>query len=149
MERNVYFRPAFHLCTPDPTTSKGIGGVRIIFTLAEDGRGVQWELLTDWELPDEDFALAAPECTHPAHQQGPPQKPGGASAGAIIWHWPRPLFDHAPKPQSTDCDITGGRCWSDVGYMVGDQAFDALRRGGDEELWFFLAKCIENRKEPA
>ena len=126
-ERRVSFRAGYDKRHDDPSKDYGIAGVKIRFALIDGDRAVTWDLLTDWFVDGVSL-----------HGLGP-------TAGAVSWHWApeRVGSDQEHFWEEGDCDVLpGGRCRGDAVYMIGDEAFRALRHGGEDGLWEFLAEQL-------
>jgi hypothetical protein len=130
-ERIIRFRPAYHRCT-DPKGDYGIGSVHMLWFLRQGEWAVDWDVFTGWELPDEAFALAAPACTHPMHQQGAPTH--DVMGGGVGFHSPVPQFEDHPLSQER-CPLTEAPCYLDAGYLLGTELLNLLRTEGDEAVW--------------
>lgn len=129
--REVRFYPAKHRCSSDRSKDYGINEPRIVWALYVDDEAITWELHTGWGMPDEAFHAACPDCTHRVHRNGwPSSKPTG---GSVDWHLATPAYDD--QHCVDNCVVRGGRCYADVGYLIGDELFDLLRVEGDESVW--------------
>lgn len=140
-ERAIRFAPAFHRCR-DERGNFGIGGVRMMWMLRVGGYGIGWDVHTGWLLPKEEFMAAANGCDHPMHRDGPPRSE--ATGGAVDFHMPQPMWE-GHEPTSHECQFTGGVCYSDVGFLLGNHMFDLLRTKGDDAVWSELRALIQER----
>jgi hypothetical protein len=145
--RVVRFWPAHHRCHPDPTRDYGIASVRMFWALRVGDWAMTWDVHTGWDLPDEAFLAAAPDCEHPRHRTGPPPDPGkrAVMGGAVDWHSPVPRFDGHELAQET-CAITGAPCYLDSGFSLGSDLFDLLRTAGDEAVWKRLRELLDEAR---
>ena len=142
-QRIVRFRPAFHRCHPDPSQNYGIGSVSMLWVLRVGDWAIAWDVHTGWELPDEAFVAAVPDCNHPMHQGSAPGHK--VSGGAVEWHSPVPLWeDH--EPRADKCPITGAACYGDVGFLLGSELLDLLRTDGDDAVWKRLRSLLDERQ---
>ncbi len=126
--REYLIRPAFNKRDPDPSKDYGTHNVEMSWTLIGPLGAVTlcWHT-TDLDLPG---VLGAREVLNShghsyshmfeAFQHSP--KPRGG------WH-------DAEKPQTTNCQYTGGDCWSDFGFGCAEKASAALIAEGEPGLW--------------
>lgn len=142
--RVVRFKPAFHRCHPEPSKNYGIGGVRMLWVLRVGDWAIDWDVSTDWGLPDEAFRAAAPDCTHRMHRNGYPSM-GKASGGAVCWHSPVPMWEDG-SPTAEHCPIIGRACYTDNGFLLADEVFDMLRVEGDDAVWKYLRSLLDERR---
>lgn len=142
--RETKFLPAFHRCSDNPATNMGIGAVRMLWTLRVGDDAITWEVFTGWGMPGDAFRAANPGCQHVGHKRGmPPLKPTG---GAVNWHFADPTDIDA---EGVPCDvIEGGRCYGDVGFLIGSDLFDLLCTEGDEAVWARLRELLTTYREP-
>lgn len=142
--RAVRFTPAFHRCT-DPKGNYGIGDVHMMWMLRVDDWAMAWDVSTDWGLPDAEFRAAAPTCKHPMHRTFPSR---GGSGGAVDWHSPVPQYEGHEK-RSDSCELTGGPCYVDTGFLLGDELFRLLRIEGDDAVWARLRELLDTARREA
>lgn len=142
-ERIIRFRPAFHRCHPDPSKNYGIGSVTMLWILRVGDWAIGWDVHTGWELPDEAFEAANPDCTHPMHQNGAPTH--GVSAGAVDWHSPMPRWEDQSRSQEC-CPITGTACYLDSRFLVANDLLTILRAEGDEAVWKWMREAIDEAR---
>jgi hypothetical protein len=135
-ECRVHFRPAKHRCITPEGKNYGISSLYVAFDIRRNGCGISWDFSPDIGMSDAAFKAACPDCTHSMHQNGYPAR-GDAFAGGVGFHCSKPMWN-GHDPSSRTCEFTGGICYGDVGWQMGDQAFDKLRDEGEEALWDFL-----------
>lgn len=127
---NAGFTPAFD----DRHGQAGIGSLRLTFWLRGPGGAVSWETSTGCYLSETQ--------TEWLDKLGwNTNKP---SAGAVDWHSPSPL-PYASEPR-LDCLLLGPGipCYGDSGYLLGNQAYEALVTGGEPALWAFLKEMYDH-----
>lgn len=128
-KREVRFKAAYDKRDPTPSKNYGIHGVDLIFLLTKDGEGLEYTILTNWQLPHVEVEVAAKWS-----QQM--QRPLSASCSG---HWKKPCYED--QAASTDkCNLTGGVCYSD-GTFITDDLFNILLTEGSDGLW----KALEAR----
>lgn len=125
----------------DVTDQRGCHGLSFRFILRGPLGAISWELMTGlMERPVSDpgwtiFSDRAPRRSdRPGWDRTGNDSPH-PTAGAIASHCHEKRGDWSgPYP----CDVLGGECYADVGYMVGDQALDALLKGGSDGVFAYL-----------
>lgn len=140
--RSVKVHPSYHRCDPDPHQNYGIGSATAVFTLQKDGSAIEFEVLTGWIMPLEDFRAANPDCNHPRHGGEPPSSP--AMAARVMYHFNGDPGDAMDGP--SDCSYTDtGTCWSDGGYAIGDPLFRLLVVEGSDAMYAEMEKMLDDR----
>jgi hypothetical protein len=129
--RAITFTPAFDRRNPDPKKDYGIHGAECHFSLSKDGKGVSFCLFTNWMLPhvqaETDARTTSAEHRYLFHK---PQPAG------VSYHDTKPHYEEQRCRE--DCDVTGGKCYSDSSYTMGDEFFKVLVEKGSEGLWLRL-----------
>lgn len=145
-QRTIRFIKAFHRCT-DPKGNFGIGGVRMQWVLKVGDWAIAWDAFIDQGLSSEDFAAAAPGCTHPSHKDGHPTTGRPAiSGGAVDWHSPVPMYEGHLMSQEA-CQFNGTACFMDSGFILADDIVDVLAREGDEGVWRELRRLLDKARD--
>lgn len=113
-------------------TGHGIGGMTFWFTLRRgDNLAIRWELLTD---------------IFPASVTGPVSR--GSTAGAVTLHTSI-AFSKDWYWGPSKCElIPSGQCWSNTGYLVGDDVYAALREGGQDAVFERLDAILTDWIKP-
>ena len=141
-ETTVHFRPAWEKRHDDPAKDYGVGSVRIRFTLTAPNGALSWRLSSGWYLPNvrERFRREAP---HKRYDHDPSRFMPCALEGEgleLTVHFPAPpngLEGNGPN----ECDLLpSGKCWTDVGFSIGETLFEALVAGGEDGLWKEMAR---------
>jgi len=117
--------------------SLGIGGLEMTFWLRGEKGAVTWRLFTGCFLPR----------TQTEWLDGFGDSAYKPDAGAVEWHCPAPLGSGEPH---FDCRLLGpgNPCYGDIGYMIGDKAYEALVSGGEMALWRFLGEMYRDQFVP-
>jgi hypothetical protein len=139
--RSVFFRPAFDKRHPDPHQNYGVHGVEIVFVLRRGQRAVDWTVFTNWQLPHVTKDTLQKYADDPERIELFTQ-PSGAQVG---FHSPVPMWDsHEP---SEGCTITGGKCYSDVGFCMGSELMPLLIEKGEDAIWARLEELLNEMPE--
>lgn len=138
-DREILIEPAYHKCP-----ESGICDPCIFFILRDPDRGaaITFRLATGWGMPDDAFKAASPDCTHAYHQNGWPFRAAGEfSAGPVSFHFAAPI-GHCQT--AAPCDVLGDitECYGDVGFSMGDVAFDVLRTKGSDGLFEWMEESL-------
>lgn len=125
--REVKFVKAFDRRHDESGKNYGVHGLHIWFNLrcTDTGEGLTFSIATNWQLP---------------HVQAETDARPGPDFSPWLFHKPQPFgVDIHRKTGSgyeqPDCNITGGKCFSDGSAMLGEDFFNTLVEGGDEALW--------------
>lgn len=149
-ERRVTVKPAFERIHDDPARNFGICCALIRFALIGPGAAVSWEVFSGWYLPHVAQRLRK-ETAHERYGHGDRSWMRCSlegHGGAMCTHSPTQIFEHDPKGDKCDL-LPGGRCFGDIGFLIGDDLFDVLVAGGDEALWKRMATIYESVVEQA
>lgn len=123
LETGFTMTSAFEARDPDPSKDYGIGAVRMSFYVRGPLGCIVWDLSTGWYLPDVAKRIG-------------PQEP---SPGAIEFHGAQPSYEGQESRE--DCLLVpGGHCFWDVGYIIGEEPYEALVREGDQGLYRVLGE---------
>ena len=122
---------------------RGCHGLSFRFIFRGPLGAITWHLMTGLMMrPVDDLNWDG------VHSKVPPnraEKPGfdrtkfgypSMTAGAIASHSHKQLMDWWAGPYP--CDVLGGECYGNSGYMVGDQALDALLKSGSDGVFTYL-----------
>jgi len=121
---------------------RGCAGLSLIFVLRGPLGAITWELMTGlmrrpiadpgWSI----YANRVPKRSgHPGWDDVGHDSPH-PTVGPIASHCHEARHDYWAGPYP--CDVLGGQCYGDVGYMVGDQAMEALLTGGQDAVFGVL-----------
>ncbi len=114
LERTIHFEPAYDSRAQDC----GVHGVDAIWWLKGPLGAVEFVLYTSWDL------------RHVAAELGfRPPLPAD-----IRYHSPKPMSEDQ-KPETVDCKIIGGACFSAGSALNSNAYFDVLVEQGGEALW--------------
>jgi hypothetical protein len=133
----------------DRSDDRGARGLDLRFILHGPKGSITWVLLTGWmERPIDEPGWT----TNSGHPPRRADRPGvdrtraayswSPTAGPVSSHAPVKARDYWSGP--FDCDVIGGSCYGDSGYMIGDDAFRALVTGGSDALFAFLRECYDD-----
>jgi hypothetical protein len=134
--REVRVTPSWDRRDPEPSKNYGIHGCDMYFLLTANGAGVEFQVGTSWLLPH------LREEGHRSTQRGDTSDialkvkydPRGWN---LSYHSPVPQYE-GQAPSEQDCEVTGGICYSDGLYRVGDELLETLIAEGSEALWVEL-----------
>lgn len=131
---DIAFSPAFD----ERKVGNGIGSLVLAFWLRGPGGAVKWKLHTG-------CYLRRTQTEWLDRFRGSANKP---TAGMVDWHSPVPMKEN-DEPRY-DCRLLGpgNACYGDGGYLLGDEAYEALVTGGEAALWLFLREMYRSRFEP-
>lgn len=129
-ERRIITKAAFEQRHDDPNRDYGIGGVSITFALIGKGRAVDWDLMTDCFLPHTEKRLKKETRSWL-----------GPTAGGVGFHYGKSQYDG--MAQSDECNLIGGPCFYDTGFLIGDEVYRAFACGGIDGVFGKLRELIE------
>jgi hypothetical protein len=139
--RSVHFRAAFDKRHPEPSKNHGIHGVEITFMLKRGQYAVDWTVFTNWQLPhvtEETLEKHADD----VYRLRLFTQPSGAG---VSFHSPVPTYEGQEAREG--CTITGGVCYSDVGFTLGDSLMPLLIEKGDDAVWAELDRLLAEMME--
>lgn len=135
-ERRVTFSKAWEKRHDDPAKDYGVGSVGVWFALVGSEGAVSFHLSSGWYLPH-----VRERFKREGHR-------GDPCAGPVVWHHPTQREDYFAGPD--ECELLpGGKCWGDAGYLLGNDAYDALCEGGEDGLWVFLRRMYDQGFAPS
>jgi hypothetical protein len=111
----------------DPDGDFGIHGVDIAFILSGPKGGTEFEIMTNWYLPQNRNVHSGQIHTFGSY---------------VSYHAKSPQTE-GQQPCTPDCEVTGGVCYRDGSGVAGDQYFELLVAGGDEAIWKLLERKYE------
>jgi hypothetical protein len=126
--------------------TRGAHGFHFRFILRGPLGGITWDLNTSWvEHPIDDqtwsiYAKRKPnrrsspgfDVTNYAHQP---------TGGPVASHSP---FEREGRNGPYDCDVIGGQCYGDTGYLIGNDVFRELVRGGEDAVFTLLREIHDD-----
>ena len=132
----------------DVTDQRGCHGLSFRFILVGPLGAITWVLMTGlMERPVDDLGWGG------VYSKVPPKRakrPGfdrtqfgfpSMTAGAIGSHCHEQRVDWWAGPYP--CDVLGGECYGDTGFLIGDQALARLLKEGSEGVFTFLREIYE------
>lgn len=135
-EQIVKVSGAYDKRHPEPSKNYGIGACRIWFILKGPKGAVQFQVGTDWYLPEVQKELLD---KFPRNALTQPQ---GWDVG---YHSPKPMYE-GQTPMG-ECDILGCECYYDGSSLAADQWIPYFIAGGTEWLWSRLEEMYKERFE--
>lgn len=122
-ERIVNVTPAFDKRHPDPSKNYGIGACRIWFILKGPKGAVQFQIGTDWYLPEQQKELKNRPSIYDIQPQG----------WDVGYHSYKPMYE-GQDPMG-ECDVLGCTCYYDGSSLRADDWVPEFLAGGTEWLW--------------
>ena len=148
MNQEIRLYPAFddmvNGCEHTPKDDHGRRAVRMVWRAVDGGFGVEWDLHTNWMLPE-------------TYEKGQTIYGGPIDWGARLGFGPSVIDMHSPEPtyegqerRNSKCEVTDlDHCYSDAAYSVGETFEEILVREGSEKVWEKLADWVEGMKADA
>lgn len=145
-----------HRDDPDPKKrERGAHGMEIMFILVgAPGYAITAKIMTTWQ--SNPLSKPFPGIyKYDFDKHGPLERERRAGTDSRAPGWTDdpmggPVCSHShtkdrdywsgPGP----CDILGGECYGDMGFLMGDTFKDALIRGGDEGAWKYLEEVYKD-----
>lgn len=132
----------------EPNDQRGAHNLSMQFELVGPLGAISWTLNTGWMKNPLKGALA------PGGPQDRADKPGAdfrlreysPSAGGVYSHSHAKAADWWLGPN--ECDILGGQCYGNSGYLVGDTVLAAMFDDGHEGVWRELRVLYDAWLEP-
>jgi hypothetical protein len=131
--RKIGFKTSYEKRNDDPRKDYGISGGSIWFVLTGPKGAVTWELLAGFFLPETIDRLKKDNT-----------KFMGPTPGGVGFHYAE---EREWGTTNEDCEFTGGPCWFDVGYTMGDEAYKTFTHEGLDSLWDFLGELYQSEME--
>lgn len=131
-KKTVTFTPAWDKRNADPKKNYGIAAVRITFVLQGELGATQFQIGTDWYLPQNQ---AETKRTSTDFDFGRP-KPMGWDIG---YHSYKRMYKSQTPMES--CDILGCPCYYDGSSLQADDFIPKFLAGGSDAVW----KMLEER----
>jgi hypothetical protein len=128
-KREITVAPAYDL----RDKGCGIHGCEMQFVLSKDGRGVTFEVYTNWMLPH------VQEETNARAFRPSMYLPMGAG---VSYHDQRAHYEG--QHCRDDCTVTGGVCYSDGSYTMGDDLMRLLIEKGSDGVWAKLEELYDD-----
>lgn len=128
LETAITIRSSFSARDPSPSKDYGVGGVVFRFYVRGPFGAVDWDLHTDWYLPE-------------VHDEWRRQGLGnsrGPSAGAVTLHQAHQRW-LSQEPQM-ECHTGIKPCYGDVSFLGGDVIYERLLREGHDGVWGALGE---------
>lgn len=130
LKREIRFTPAYDKRN-DPDGNFGIHGVDIAFFLSGPKGGAEFEIMTNWYLPQ---------------NRSPGTKIVEPFGAGITYH--AKIAQSEDQLMSSDgCELTGGVCYCDGWYSEGDKLFEKMIAEGDKVVWARLQEVYNGIKE--
>ena len=145
-ERQIEFKPAFDKRNSDPSKNYGIHGLEIIFLLKKEKATMQFQIYTNWHLPNVQKWLNKKAVGEKLSYIGALFNPMGADVGC---HSKQPMYK-GQEPTTQNCKYTDGICYYDGSSLQARELLERFITEGEEIVWATLEKryqlWIEERK---
>lgn len=132
-ERIASFRPGF-ICPVKGAHSHGQHGMDLCFGLRRNRHGLLFTIFTnwgvDWESPHVGDEKLEPLFCLPQPAQ-------------MTFHSSKPMYE-GQELSGGNCIITGGDCYADSGYLIGEPTFKVFVREGEDAMFKRMEEIFES-----
>jgi len=128
-EKTIKIHGAFDRRHSEPSKNYGIHGCEIVFLLKGELGAVDFNLYTDWNLPEVQREMRR------SFQESANKFDKIEPMGAYLnYHSPKPIFDGQEK-MASKCEILNGDCYFDGSALQASEMIPDFLVGGSDYVW--------------